>query len=122
MRAWICCLVLFIVAIAVLIMRGMGATTPNPVEATLMRGLKHRVFVRNKAQMNPLAASTQTVQEGRKEFSIFCAACNVWDGQNSGFPFADRLSPPVPSLSSKEVQSYTDGQLKWVIDNGIWPS
>jgi hypothetical protein len=25
-------------------------------------------------------------------------------------------------LSSKDVQAYTDGQLKWVIDNGIWPS
>jgi hypothetical protein len=32
------------------------------------------------------------------------------------------MSPPVPSLASTEVQSYTDGQLKWVIDYGIWPS
>ncbi len=23
---------------------------------------------------------------------------------------------------SPEVQQYTDGQLKWVLDNGIWPS
>ena len=32
------------------------------------------------------------------------------------------MAPPVPSLTSPEVQSYTDGQLKWVIDNGIFPS
>ena len=32
------------------------------------------------------------------------------------------MSPPVPSLAGKDVQSYTDGQLKWVIDFGIWPS
>jgi mono/diheme cytochrome c family protein len=32
------------------------------------------------------------------------------------------MSPPVPVLSSKEVQAYTDGQLKWVIDYGIRPS
>jgi mono/diheme cytochrome c family protein len=44
------------------------------------------------------------------------------DGQNTGVPFADSMSPPVPSLDSSEVQSYTDGQLKWVIDNGIEPS
>jgi hypothetical protein len=44
------------------------------------------------------------------------------DGQNTGVPFADAVSPPVPLLSSREVQSYTDGQLKWVIDNGIAPS
>jgi mono/diheme cytochrome c family protein len=28
----------------------------------------------------------------------------------------------VPPLNSKQVQSYADGQLKWVIDNGISPS
>jgi hypothetical protein len=37
-------------------------------------------------------------------------------------PFADRMSLPVPSLSGKDIQAYTDGQLKWVIDYGIWPS
>jgi mono/diheme cytochrome c family protein len=44
------------------------------------------------------------------------------DGQNTGVPFADTMSPPVPLLNSPEVQSYTDGQLKWVIDNGLRPS
>jgi mono/diheme cytochrome c family protein len=32
------------------------------------------------------------------------------------------MSPPVPSLSSKDVQDYEDGQLKWIIKNGINPS
>jgi mono/diheme cytochrome c family protein len=32
------------------------------------------------------------------------------------------MAPPIPSLASKDVQDYTDGQLKWVIDYGIWPS
>jgi hypothetical protein len=32
------------------------------------------------------------------------------------------MAPPVPSLSSKEVQDYKDGQLKWIIENGIDPS
>jgi mono/diheme cytochrome c family protein len=44
------------------------------------------------------------------------------DGQNTGVPFVDRMSPPVPSLASDSVQKYTDGQLKWVIDYGIEPS
>jgi len=42
--------------------------------------------------------------------------------RNTGVPFANRMSPPVPLLSGKEIQAYTDGQLKWVIDYGIWPS
>jgi hypothetical protein len=32
------------------------------------------------------------------------------------------MSPQVPSLASPEVQAYTDGQLKWIIQNGIYPS
>ena len=32
------------------------------------------------------------------------------------------VSPPVPSLTSSFVQSYSDGQLKYVIENGIRPS
>ncbi len=32
------------------------------------------------------------------------------------------MSPPVPDLSSKDVQDYADGQLKWVIENGLDPS
>ncbi|HEX7288095.1 MAG TPA: cytochrome c, partial [Candidatus Angelobacter sp.] len=30
--------------------------------------------------------------------------------------------PPVPDLTSKDVQDYADGQLKWIIENGIGPS
>jgi S-disulfanyl-L-cysteine oxidoreductase SoxD len=59
---------------------------------------------------------------GREAFSHYCVACHGMDGQNTGVPFAERMSPPVPSLNSSEIQSYTDGQLKWVIDNGIEPS
>jgi mono/diheme cytochrome c family protein len=32
------------------------------------------------------------------------------------------MSPPLPSLASGDVQRYTDGQLKWIIENGISPS
>jgi mono/diheme cytochrome c family protein len=29
------------------------------------------------------------------------------------------MSPPVPDLAAKDIQNYTDGQLKWIIENGI---
>jgi len=32
------------------------------------------------------------------------------------------MAPPVPSLASPEIQSCTDGQLKWMIENRIYPS
>jgi mono/diheme cytochrome c family protein len=87
-----------------------------------MTAIKHHVTVGNKKQRNPLAPTGENIAAGRDAFSHYCVACHGMDGQNTGVPFADRLSPPVPSLKSDVVQSYSDGQLKWVIDNGLSPS
>jgi cytochrome c553 len=91
-------------------------------ETTIADWAKHRIFVGNKAQPNPIQPSIAAIADGKQAFSYYCAACHGLDGQNTGVPFADRRSPPVPSLACRDVQSYTDGQLKWIIDYGIWPS
>ena len=41
------------------------------------------------------------------------------DGHNTGVPFAGKMSPPVADLSSKDVQGYSDGQLKVIIESCI---
>src|SRR5262249_26966669 len=83
---------------------------------------KHRVLVRDRNQKNPLSPTPENIANGKESFAHYCVACHGLDGQNTGVPFADSMSPPVPSLASRSVQSYTDGQLKWVIENGIFPS
>jgi mono/diheme cytochrome c family protein len=122
MRGWVWLPIVILLPLAFLLVHGMGATRPSKFEASLMRGAKHHIFVRNKAERNPLQATSETIADGKTAFSHYCVACHGLDGQNTGVPFADSMSPPVPSLASIEVQSYSDGQLKWVIDNGIWPS
>lgn len=101
---------------------GCSANPPGRFETSLVTTMKHRFSVGNKKEKNPLATTQDTITDGKDAFSHYCAACHGNDGQNTGVPFADRMSPPVPSLASRDVQNYTDGQLKWVIDNGIWPS
>jgi mono/diheme cytochrome c family protein len=105
-----------------ILLRGLQATPPGVVETRALWEAKHHLLVGNKSRRNPLTASTDSLADGKEAFSHYCVACHGLDGQNTGVPFADKMSPPVPSLTSAEVQSYTDGQLKWVIDNGIWPS
>jgi mono/diheme cytochrome c family protein len=87
-----------------------------------MTQAKHNIFIGNKSQKNPLASTNENIAAGKEAYSHYCVACHGLDGQNTGVPFADSMSPPVPSLASKEVQSYTDGQIKQVIDYGISPS
>lgn len=101
---------------------GCKATPPASVETRLINAAKHRLTVGNKGEKNPVQATPETIADGKEAFSHYCVVCHGLDGQNTGVPFADRMSPPVPSLASREVQDYTDGQLKWVIDYGIRPS
>jgi mono/diheme cytochrome c family protein len=71
---------------------------------------------------NPLKATPENTAEGKRIFGYYCVVCHGRDGQNTGVPFAANMSPPIPSLASADIQRYSDGQLKWVIENGIFPS
>jgi mono/diheme cytochrome c family protein len=101
---------------------GCKSTTPGKLERGVMTWTKHSIFIRNRSERNPLQPTEANIASGKEAFTHYCVACHGLDGQNTGVPFADAMSPPVPLLSSPEVQSYTDGQLKWVIDNGVSPS
>lgn len=114
-----CCIALLVTASG---LAGCKATPPGKTENAVMTKAKHTMFIRNKHAQNPIATSVQSVADGKVAFSHYCVACHGLDGQNTGVPFAEQMTPPVPSLASSDVQSYTDGQLKWVIDNGIAPS
>jgi mono/diheme cytochrome c family protein len=103
-------------------LQGCKATAPGKAETAVMTKAKHTMFIGNKHTRNPIVYSPESVVDGKVAFSHYCVACHGLDGQNTGVPFADTMDPPVPSLASNDVQAYSDGQLKWVIDNGIAPS
>jgi mono/diheme cytochrome c family protein len=98
---------------------GCKAAPPSKLESRVAGFAKHHMFVRGRNQTNPLRDSPQTIADGKQAFSHYCVVCHGNDGHNTGVPFVDDISPPIASLASPEVQSYTDGQLKWILDNGI---
>jgi mono/diheme cytochrome c family protein len=101
---------------------GCRARTPGIAETAIMTWMKQKIVVGGKKEVNPLPASADTIHEGQIAFSHYCFTCHGLDGQNTGVPFAENMSPPVPPLNTPQVQKYTDGQLKSVIANGIFPS
>jgi mono/diheme cytochrome c family protein len=101
---------------------GCRANPPGALETAFITKVKHSVTVRGKDAKNPLAETSANVERGQEAFSHYCAACHGLDGQNTGVPFADRMSPPVPPLNGKNTQAYSDGQLKWIVDFGLAPS
>jgi mono/diheme cytochrome c family protein len=100
--------------------RGVQARPPGKWEMRIVTWSKHRLLVGEKRTKNPLPATPENITAGRQNFSHYCYACHGLDGQATGVPFADAMSPPVPSLTSPNVQAYSDGQLDWVIKNGLW--
>ena len=107
---------------ACILLTSCRVTRPGRAESDFAQWTKQHITVKGKDDRNPLTNSAQTVKDGKEAFGHYCIVCHGLDGQNTGVPFAASLSPPVPSLASKQVQSYTDGQLKWIIENGIAPS
>jgi len=105
-----------------LLLAGCKAKAPGKAETAVIVAVKHHVTVGDRRVKDPLPQTAATLADGKEAFGHYCVACHGNDGQNTGIPFADRLSPPAPSLASRAVQDYTDGQLKWVINYGLWPS
>jgi mono/diheme cytochrome c family protein len=105
-----------------LVLAGCRATLPSPTETKVAFWTKHHITIGGKRDVNPLRPTNENIEEGKELFTSYCMVCHGMDGQNTGVPFAETLSPPVPSLASPQVQAYSDGQLKWIIKNGIYPS
>lgn len=104
------------------LMTACRATPPGPAESRMIQWIKLHVTVKGKQDRNPLPSTSASIADGKAAFGNYCMVCHGLDGQNTGVPFAGSLSPPVPSLASGDVQRYSDGQLKWIIENGISPS
>jgi mono/diheme cytochrome c family protein len=105
-----------------LLLAGCKATPPGKLEGSVVGWVKHNVTVKGKHDPNPIRDTPANVESGKHTFGFYCVVCHGRDGQNTGVPFAKGISPPIPSLASTDVQRYTDGQLHWIIDNGIAPS
>jgi len=107
---------------ALLVLAGCQVRMPGAMETRFIDGAKHRITVGGSSDVNPLPASPENIHAGQRNFGSYCMVCHGLDGQTTGVPFADKMSPPVPLLNSHAVQAYTDGQLHWIIKNGIAPS
>ena len=92
--------------------------TPGDVESRLAAEAK-MMKIGGKNWQNPTSDSPAVVKTGMEHFQHHCQVCHGLDGHSTGVPFAGKMSPPVLDLGDQDVQQYKDGQLKWIIENGI---
>lgn len=117
------CLVLIIVWLLgaiVLIRRGFRSTeAPLPVEAALARTVRNLAIPRSERnQKNPFGANSEVTLQGREYFLNECAVCHGIDGSGKT-QVGLNLYPRVPDLRASQSQSLTDGEIHYIIENGV---
>jgi mono/diheme cytochrome c family protein len=103
-----------------IISRGFSAREkPHAVEAYVARNLRRFSIPRfAKNTKSPYPVTELSVAEARDHFADHCALCHANDGSgkteiNSG------LYPPASDMRGQWVQGLTDGELFYIIKNGI---
>lgn len=114
-------LVGLVVAVAVsLLHNGLSARArPSAMEEMLARNAWHlSIPSEARAMSNPLAASAENLKDARLHFADHCAICHANDGSGDA-PFGRGLYPKPPDLRQPETQKRSDGELFWIIENGV---
>jgi mono/diheme cytochrome c family protein len=99
---------------------GLSAkAAPSWAETFVARKSRHLSIPSGaKEQKNPVADSAEAQQDARLHFADHCAVCHGNDG--SGDTMMGRgLYPKPPDLRGERTQKLADGEMFWIIENGV---
>jgi mono/diheme cytochrome c family protein len=106
---------------ALLLLRGGISARPEPsaAEASIARTLRGWAIPSSaRALANPVPESAGTLSDGRAHFADHCASCHANDGSGDT-KLGRSLSPRAPDLRLPATQQLTDGELFYIIENGV---
>ena len=92
---------------------------PSKLEARLARRFRSLSVPSNaKQRKNPFTSSPELLQESARHFADHCASCHGNDG-GGNTEMGRNLFPPAPDMRLADTQGLTDGELYYIIHNGI---
>jgi mono/diheme cytochrome c family protein len=105
---------------ALLFRGGMSAKVePTAIEAVVARRLRRVGIPGSSRQLpNPMSPSKETLAAGRAHFADHCAICHGNDGSGQT-EMGRNLYPRAPDLRLPQTQQLTDGELFYIIENGV---
>ena len=127
MKAWkVLTLSLLVVAAVILVAavlfihRGFRATDhPSRLETRVARAVRNYSIPKAvRSENNPLNATSQNLQDGRQVFRAKCQSCHGHDGSGQT-QVGQSLYPRVPDLRGLPTQNLTDGEIHYIIENGV---
>lgn len=100
--------------------RGYSArATPSALEAEIAERIRGLAIPRGaKEKPNPVAVTPESVGMGLGHFADHCATCHGNDGKGQT-TIGQGLYPKPPDLTDPDAQGLTDGEMYYIIVNGI---
>jgi mono/diheme cytochrome c family protein len=94
--------------------------SPGPLEARVARAVRSvAIPSTEKRRVNPFVTSKEAADEGLQHFARYCAMCHANNGSGEKTPIGTGLFPNPPDMRSNATQQLTDGELFYIIENGV---
>jgi mono/diheme cytochrome c family protein len=106
--------------VASLLHGGVSArVNPTALEIVMARELRHMAIPSSARKLqDPVTDTPENLRDGRLHFADHCAICHANDG-SCDTPFGRNLYPKPPDLRRSQTQKLTDGEIFWIIENGV---
>jgi mono/diheme cytochrome c family protein len=120
--AWLAFLLVLVFAGVMLVLQGRGISArpqPSWIEsqaALFMRGWMTPATYRGLK--NPISATDENFLAAREHFADHCASCHANDGSGNT-EMGRNLYPKAPDMRLPRTQQLTDGELFYIIENGV---
>lgn len=103
-----------------LVTHGVSARDEPTAAECRAAGMMRRLAIPTEARkrVNPVAASDTVLAEARAHFADHCALCHANDGSGQT-AIGRNLYPKAPDMRLPGTQHLTDGELFYIINNGI---
>jgi mono/diheme cytochrome c family protein len=120
--AWLAVLAVIAIAGVMLVLQGRGVSArpePSAIEkrvALFMRGWMTPATY--KGMQNPVTATDENFAAAREHFADHCASCHGNDGSGNT-EMGRALYPKAPDMRLPRTQDLSDGELFYIIENGV---
>ena len=128
-------LIVFIIVVGVLCLGTLGAfgwmgyqlfatgfsakTEPHPLEVVVARQVRHLAIpLEQRNAQNPIPLNPDVMKESLAHFADHCATCHANDGSGNT-EMGRNLYPKAPDMRLPRTQNLGDGELFYIIENGV---
>ena len=96
-----------------------GQQTPGPVETRVARSIRSLAVPSDVRARAMPPATGEALYSGMEHYARYCALCHANNGSGEKTPLGNGLYPKPPDLRAAATQQLTDGEIFYIIDNGV---